>query len=382
MPDLSEKRSDLPLIAVALIIVAVLVAGEAVVYTSDYTDFSADASIDGGTVSFTVSAPGSKDYDVVVSDNGSHSVVDRLYVYHDESYASDYSDVEVAVGAKELDQSYYVEQIAPTLRYRGIEDVRIMDADALRDALLSDVSAGTSSSAGLLVLSGAFPETVYTGHADDPVLQWTSAGGSLYWLGNLIGKEYATRDGLVQVDGYQRLLFGAECLNTGDTEKAYSEVGNGYCHALSITNNSVRYGVDCSRIADRAALPIGFQEDGYASIAMVQYGSGMICVVAGDYSNMQRSDLAQVIASGIGPESRIVAQASGTASGTEHGTLEVPAGSTGLSAYICLGGYYPVYCKEFSLRGCRHAHQQVPGGRHPTGGRRQARRGGVLLLPL
>lgn len=303
---------------------------------------------DGG-VSFTVSAPGSKDYDVVVSDNGSHSAVERLYVYHDESYASDYSDVEVAVGAKALDQSYYVDQIAPTLRYRGVEDVEVLDADSLREALLSDISAGTCSSAGLLVLSGAFPDTVYTGHVDDPVLQWTSAGGSLYWLGNLIGKQYATADGLVPVEGYQQLLFGAECLNTGDAEKAYSEVDNGYCHALSITNNSVRYGVDCSRIADRASLAIGFQEDGYASIALVQYGSGMICVVAGDYSNMQRADLAQVIASGIGPESRIVAHVSGTVSGTEHGSVEVPAGSTGLSAYICLGGYYPVYCKEFSL---------------------------------
>ena len=32
----------------------------------------------------------------------------------------------------------------------------------------------------------------------------------------------------------------------------------------------------------------------------------MVCVIAGDYSNMQREDLAQIISSGIGPESMII----------------------------------------------------------------------------
>ena len=199
----NDKRTDLCLAVIAIAIIAVLVAGEIVVYTSDYTDYSASASIDGDLVSYEISATGSKEYSVVVSDNGSHRQTERLYIYQDDSYKTDYSDVLVAVGARELDQAYYIEQLGPTLRYRGIHDIEILDADALRERLISDAESGQSSTAGLVMLSGAFPSTVYTGSADDPVMKWISSGGSLFWIGNLIGACYATHDALVPVEGYQ-----------------------------------------------------------------------------------------------------------------------------------------------------------------------------------
>lgn len=345
----NDKRTDLRLAVIAIAIIAVLVAGEIVVYTSDYTDYSASASIDGDLVSYEISATGSKEYSVVVSDNGSHRQTERLYIYQDDSYKTDYSDVLVAVGARELDQAYYIEQLGPTLRYRGIHDIEILDADALRERLISDAESGQSSTAGLVMLSGAFPSTVYTGSADDPVMKWISSGGSLFWIGNLIGACYATHDALVPVEGYQELFFGAECLNTSGG-KAYSEVdSNGYCSALSLKNNQLAYAVDCSRVTGRTALPVGFASDGYSSAALISYGSGMVCVIAGDYSNMQREDLAQIISSGIGPESMIIGRAFGIASGTASGSFHVDAAAGHVSAFIYLGGYYPVYCKAIAL---------------------------------
>ena len=350
MPMSKDKRGDLRLIAVAIAVMAVLVIGEVIVYTSDYTDYSADASMDGGAVSYSISGHGSKNYSVVVSDNGSYGPIERLYIYQDDSYRTNYEKVTVAVGARELDMGYYVEQMAPTLRYRGIQDVTVLDAEGLKEALESDIASGGCSGAGLVMISGAFPDTVYKGSADDVVMTWISAGGSLYWVGNLIGSCYATQDSLVPVDGYQELFFGSECLNDSGG-KAYGEVqSNDYCSLLSLKNNQVRYAVDCSKIDGRSALAVGFQsEEGYSSAALVSYGSGMVAVIAGDYSNMQREDLAQIIASGIGPESHVIGTATGTVSGNASGTIAVTPASGECRAFIYLGGYYPVYCRLVQL---------------------------------
>ena len=184
---------------------AVVVIGEAVVYTSDYTDYSADASLSDGILDYTVSADGSKVYSVVVSDDGGFAGIDRLYLYYDETYPSDYEAVDADVGAPKFDQHYYLEQVAGLLEFRGISDVRFVNAAELGAALQSDIENGTCRGTGLVVVSGALPDTVYEGNGDDPVFGWMNAGGSLYWAGNALGMNYATPEGLVPVDDYMDL---------------------------------------------------------------------------------------------------------------------------------------------------------------------------------
>lgn len=332
---------------IAVAIIAVILIGEVVVYTSDYTDYSADAVFGEGLMEYSVSADGSKIYSVVVSDNGSYRGIDRLYVYYDPDYKSNYEDVKVAIGAKKLDQEYYIEQIAPTLRYRNVHDITIVDAQGLREAMESDV-ADTEVRIGVVSISGALPDTVYTGKSDDLVFSWMSSGGSLYWLGNLIGSCYATHDELVPVDNYQELFFGSNCLNTDGPEKAYNEI-DGYCKAMSMVNTGLKYAVNGSLLpAGTKHIELGFTEDGFSTVSLIGFGSGMMCIISGDYSNNQRNDLAQIIASGIGPESKIIAQENGTVTrGSASGTLDCTGDN--LSAYIYLGGYYPVYCKLFRM---------------------------------
>lgn len=347
----SGNRSDRTVVAIAVAIVAVILIGEVVVYTSDYTDYSAEASIEDGVISYTVSADGSKTYSVVVSDSGSYGRVQTLYLYYDESYPSDVEDVEADVGAPALTQSYHLSQLVQLLEYRGVTDVEYVNAAELKEVLESLVGDGTSSGTGLVCLSGVLPETVYTGHEDDPIFQWLSDGGSLYWAGNLIGYGYGTADGrIVKVENYQELFFGSECLNTGDADRAYEEYeGNSYLTALSLQNNHVKYGVDATKITDRSCLSLGYQCDGYASITAVSYGAGAVFVFGGDYIDYQRYDMAQVIASGIGPDSKIVKVVTGEVRGTAEGTVTVETDSTDLSAYIYLGGYYVVYGTYCSL---------------------------------
>ena len=344
---LADKKSDRPAVAIAVMLIAVMLIGEVVVYTSDYTDYSATASLMDGTISYEISSDGTKPYSVIINDNGDYTGTDCLYVYYDETYPTDYSDVDVSIGAQVLNQAYYIEQVMNLLKTRNYRDVIVVNSEQLAEALANDVSSGTSKGIGLLMTSGAFPDTVYRGDEDDLVLQWMSDGGSLYWVGNLIGATYASQDGLHHVEGYQDLFFGSECLNTGETDVAYNEIyGNSYTHALSLQNNKVKYAVNPDLLPDdRASLSVGFIESGYASITLVQLGSGMICVFGGDYSNYQIYDLVQIIASGLGPHSTLVSIRTGTVSnGIESGSIEGVSGRN-LSAFIYLGGYYPVYGK-------------------------------------
>ena len=341
-----EKLSDRPAVVIAAVLIAVILVGEVIVYTSDSSDFSADASLENDTLTYSISADGSKQYSVIINENGSYSGIEHLLLYYDTTYPTNYADVDVSIGAHVLDQEYYLKQVVNLLESRGFHDIEYVDADQLSERLANDVLNGTSGKTGILVISGALPDTVYTGKESDIVFDWLSDGGSFYWLGNLLGSCYATEDGLHEVPNYQSLFFGAECLNTGTADAAFDEVdGNGYTHALSLKNNSVKYAVNPDLVQGRDCLAIGFTEDGYASIAMVEFGSGMICVLGGDYSTYQYNDLVQIITSDLGPQSRIVAMESGTVTnGNVTGTIDRISGSN-LSAFIYLGGYYPVYSK-------------------------------------
>lgn len=344
---MTGKASDRPAIAIALVIIAVILIGEVIVYTSDYTDYSADATLTDGTVSYSVTSDGTKPYSVVVNNNGNYAGTDTLYIYYDESYPTNYEDVDVSIGAQVLDQKYYTEQVVNLLKSRNYHNIVFVDSEHLAETLENEVSSGTCRGSGLLMTSGAFPDTVYRGNADDPVMRWISNGGSLFWVGNLVGAYYASTDGLHAVEGYQNLFFGSECLNTGDADAAYDEISdNGYTHALSLQNNNVKYAVNPEMLpADRACLSMGFTEDGYSSTTLVQYGDGMVCVLGGDFSNYQIYDLVQTIASGLGPQSTMLSLRTGTVSnGTETGSIQGVNGQN-LSVFIYLGGYYPVYGK-------------------------------------
>ncbi len=348
---MSDSNSNKLITVIAVAIIAVVLIGEVVVYTSDYTDYSADASASDGNILYSVSADGSKTYSVVVTDNGTYTPVKKLYLYYDPAYPENYNDVNVSVGAQKLDQRYYLEQMVYSLEYRNFHDVGYVDADGLREIMMSSTSDGSSSDIGIVVISGALPDTVYTGQENDVIFGWLSSGGSLYWAGNLLGECYATSDGRIEhVEDYQNLFFGSECLNTGETNRAYGAVENGYREALSLSNNQVAYGVDPSMLpSDRKCLSAGYTEDGYVGTAFVSFGTGMVCIVGGDYSNYQRNDLVQLIASGLSPDSKLVTVETGSVTrGTESGKIEV-GDLTGVSAYIYLGGYYPVYGKLFEF---------------------------------
>jgi len=356
-------KANAKLSVIFAIVVAAVLLGEVYVYTFNTSGYSSDVSVSGDVATYTVTSDVSTTYSVIITDNGGFEPNTEYYIYYDSSYGSEVNAVEVPVGARPFTQDYYISQLVHMLEYRGITNVTILNAEELRSKLHEDTDNKTCTK-GLIVLSGALPDTIYTGNAGglahpDLIFDWLNGGGRLYWAGNLLGRYIATKGGVTDIgadnNDYQSLFFGATCLNTGSTDTAYSdETDNQYRSTLSLMNNSVKYGVDVSVLTD-VSLRTGYREDGYSSIAMVAHGSngGMICVLGGDYSSNQRHDLAQMISSGLSYASETIGYATGTLKRTTvHGTINLdhtPGPGDNVVAYVYYGGYFPIYGKLMEL---------------------------------
>lgn len=340
-----DLKHDRALIAISVIVLVVLIVGEVYIYTFNANSiYGISTTPEDDGVSYTITSGISSTYEIVITDNGDFESPTEFYVYYDGNYKSNLDDVFQPIGAKKLTQDYYVSQLIYQLENRGITAVTKVNADELKEALNGDISSSDCKK-GLIVVSGALPDTVYTGKTGDLILNWVDNGGSLYWAGNLIGACYATEDELVSVDGYQDLFFGCECLNTGDTDKAFSDIdSNNYRYALSLMNNSVKFGVDADAVPSCTA--VGYTEDGYSSIAFVKHGNGMICVLAGDYSNNQRADLAQIVSAGLCYNSTMIYDKSGSVTrSTISGVADISIPDKYYSVYVYLGGYYLEYAR-------------------------------------
>ena len=327
-----NARINAPLV-IAVILLVVIVAGEAIVFTSGHQDYSTDVSMKDGEVSYDITARGSHVYDVI-SMKDSLDEPEEVAIYYDEDYISKVNSVSVAVGGRALDEKYYVEQMVDTLMLRDISNVRIVDENALRILMDRD-----GDGVAVVCLSGSLPKSVYNGTADSPVLKWISSGGRLYWAGNIIGQYYS--DGQVAVDCGQSasaLFLGTACVDTTDA-KVHDVMDNGFRDALSMQNNETLYSPILSKLpTDSRVLGIGYTDGQRASITFVGLGDGFVCIAGGDYSNFQRIDLAQVLAAGIGPDTAVVDVVHGSVSG--HASGKIPAGD---HVYICIGGFFPVY---------------------------------------
>ena len=334
------------LVFAAVLVIGIILAGEVYIYTFNADDtYRIDTSMTDTSVSYSIYSGISTHYDVVVIDNGDFVSSEDYYIYYDESYKSNLNDVFQPIGSEKLDQGYYITQLKYQLSNRGIES-KILNAMELKDSLKNDISLGKCNK-GLIVVSGALPDTIYSGNGSDIIFDWMIAGGRLYWAGNALGSCYSTVDGIVQVEGdYQSLFFGvSDCLNIDGPEKAYSDDStNDFRNSLSLMNNDLRYAPDSSLIAD--SMTAGYTDGKYSSITMVKHGLGMVCIVAGDYSNNQRYDLAQIIGAHLCYKSVMLIHDSGEVTRGSVSNIVVNSIPSNYEiVYSYLGGYYPVFAE-------------------------------------
>ena len=159
--------SNKAIVALAVLLCAVVVIGEMYAYLPNDYGYGSSAELSDGTISFTLENRGSDEYDAILLDNGSYVAVGTVYIYYDPSYASNVNeDVGVEVGAQPMTQAYYIDQVTKVLEYRGCKDIRLVDAQELREVLESDMETSCVGK-GLIMASGAIPDTVFSDSAVD-----------------------------------------------------------------------------------------------------------------------------------------------------------------------------------------------------------------------
>jgi len=192
-----------------------------------------------------------------------------IYYYYDEAYPTSWSSVVAWLGL--------VYHLQVVFAARGMS----VTVDMVNAAQLSGVLTNSSTTHSLLLMaSGAFPSTVLTNRTD-LVLPWIRAGGTLFWVGDLIGYYSGTANGALSTNspsnpGYPvsnqfipRSLQGGPGWYFNSTEGSIA-VGLNYTAGL--------HGEDfkLSSLAAEGAEAIGNQAQGFTNAVWIPQGLGAI----------------------------------------------------------------------------------------------------------
>ena len=330
------------IVVVTMLILAAILVGEAYAYLPSDYGYSSEATLANGTVDYGIRTNGSNVYDVLLLDNKGYEAPETLYVYRDPGFASNVNeDVAVEVGAQRMTQDYYIDQLILNLEYRGMTDVRILDASELGSALESDLTSSPVSK-GLVMVSGAIPSNLFSGSSDDLLPKWVSQGGSLYWAGAVIGQYVAEGKDLVKVDGSD-VFIGT---NSFETEVRLAGSDAMFRSELSYEYNHLVYAPDLSSTS-RTSLGAGYTDGVYDSVSLVSMGEGMVCIVAGEYNSKQIRDMSATVCSGLSPYSVVIGFDEGIVRESVDGGFDVSAIQGNISLYVSVGGYFCVYAQGY-----------------------------------
>ena len=250
----------------------------------------------------------STEYTVLVTESESNSEPRHLYIYRDFDYASFIED-------SYLD--YWIGKMQAEFEVYNYTDYVLIDAEGLRDMMAGSVYNGTASQTAVIILTGILPDTVY-GPEDDNLFQsWLSAGGFVYWsgapIGMFVGHERSSdvTFELVTDDPGERFFGISGSIRTQEaSDLAQEHSSDRYLgEALNVYYDSCNYGVS-SEVPD--SLFIGYEKDGYNSIALSRYvgGTGQLCIFGGAFppSDMQttHSNILKVFFSGLCYDSQVL----------------------------------------------------------------------------
>ena len=336
------------IVLLAVVLIAVILIGEIAAYGPNPHRYSAGIEAEGGTVNVSVSSSGSDVYAVIFMENGEYSPPAQIYIFLDERYAENFDEAKETAKLRKTDQRYAADQVRASLGVRGVGDVLILNENELLSAMTDDIGSGIPK--GLLVMTYALPESIYSGSDTDLIFKWTEEGNSLYWMNSPAGAFYRSGNVLVPVDNGQDLFFGKECINTNGADLAlYEDPNRSLTKALSLKWNRTINGLNISGIP--GAVSMGFEQDGFSSVSMVPFGKGMICVLGGAYDRNQCDDLSQIISSGVSCYSEILAIEEGKVTrGSAEISFTIPAAAENIRISVLIGGYYTVFGRAFDVQ--------------------------------
>ncbi|KUE73135.1 hypothetical protein AUQ37_03285 [Candidatus Methanomethylophilus sp. 1R26] len=328
--------------AVVIAICAVIFIGEAYAYLPDDYGYGSSASDAGDYAEYTVTVNGSHEYAASLISCGDYVPVSSVYLFLEEGRTSQYSDGSDLFLSRMDEPGFYLEQTETALRVCGIDDTVYMDMDGLAEALQSDIYEGTAAGKGLVMVYGAFPITVYDGSSGGTALEWMEAGGTVYWVGPAPGDYVMARDGYEYAGGRAFFTGTAEYLaedDPADTEGPFRK-------ELQLKGDLLMNAPDMSGTG-MESLTAGYTSGNRGTLTFVREGSGQICIAAGGVSLFQAEDIASAASAGLCWCSVLLDTCSGTAHGSDSGTLDKNGASGTLCVYVTVGDAYQIYA-------CRH----------------------------
>ena len=330
-----QSRTDI-IVVIAVALLALMVAGELGAYAFHPNSYSASAEWDGSTVEYTVESNGSDGY-AAVAMQGSPPV-EELVIYIDESFDDNLDDAREVCRVLGFDQGSMADQLTKQLSMRGMSEVSEEDSSGLSDFVNSTKSDAAGK--GIFVAGYALPSSVYTGSASDPIFEWISNGGRLYWASSEIGRFYSDGSGIHEVPENETLFFGTEGCIFGDSAVATETDPAGLCDVFTFQCNDMDYALSMSV---PGVLSMGYVHDGFASVSLVGMGAGSVCVFSGTLGIRQTEDMAQVIAAGITDDTVVLETRQGEVKGETDGSFTGPQDSL----YIYIGGVNTVFGRLF-----------------------------------
>lgn len=326
-----------------IVIAAIFLAGEGYAYLPSDRGFSSDVKTNGDSIDYSMGAKGAYVGSAVLIDNGDLQPVNELYIYRDASYKSDvYEEGITAVGSQVFTQDYYIDQLIKNLRFRGITNVKIMNAEELKAQLVSDTDASPVTQKGLVFVAGAIPNIIF---GDSNVLvDWIDSGGFLYWVGNVLGRTMSTHDDVIIVDK-QSEFTGTDSFSEWKTATTDTEYRSEFC----FENQRLEYTPDVSGRTD-GILKTGITDDGtHYSVTFMKKGNGQICICGGSFHSPQIHDLAISIASGLTYKSQIVDFKESEFNRSLSDSFTTPITVGHLSVYISIGKYHCAYSERYDF---------------------------------
>ena len=331
------------LLVLSAALVAMVLIGQVAAYAVNPFHFSSDAEVKDGEIVFTVNAR-SAEFSVLAFDNGTFEPVTELYVFIDGRYSS---------GRSMTQQTAFLKQLRPELSIRNFKEPIEVDADELK-VLMN----GPGSGKGILMISGAFPDTVYSGDGTDPVFTWLESNGSIYWLNGKFGHFVSHDDGtMTELENTDRLFFGSDgMIRVADENPIGTARGSDRAVGeMLYVNTGLRAGDVTNGLNENMGgktISIGFvDENGFGSTTLTDRGcgKGMIAVFGGGLLPDVRITAAQVIASGISYNINAddVAFHSSRVNGTYQGSISDADMFTDI--YIFIGKLHTVYGKHTRL---------------------------------
>ncbi len=299
------------MVAIGVAIVAVILLGQCLSYYTNSNSTSISTEVNGSEISYTIKSSSDFVCDEIHLRNG-FDTPRTFYILTDPSYGSTMSE-------SDMKSTCYL--LSREIGLCSSVTVKSADAGKVSDMIDSSLSSGDFG-IGLIIITGAIPDTLYDGTSSSKIVQWMSAGGTLYYAGSQFGINIATQNGIKQVEDWSAVsqsLFGTDqlfCVDP-DVDLAKEKVNPELTDAAKLAYNNISMGVRMSA-APADSLFLGYTDDTYASISVMKYGSGQLTHFGGNIGYQDSYSLAHAISLGITYKTELVSDISSNITGSSH----------------------------------------------------------------